>query len=228
MTARRKVLRAVFIYLAPYGAEATVVYIERLADHHRTGAFSCGTPELDNFLRNEAYSGDEYYGITWVVVPDGGSGEVMAFYTLVYPYELDEEDDEALNLPSVELAVPALELQCLAVDTRYQGTGIGTRLLRGLADRILNSLDEYPIKLLLLVAISRKVRAWYLSRNLGFRSTASPVDRMILYATISDLRRLRDADPDWDKNRYTLPHFFWYIDVSGSAAEAESDAEEEL
>jgi GNAT superfamily N-acetyltransferase len=202
--------------LTPFGAEAAVAHIERLADHHRTGAFSCGITPLDNFLRNEAYLEDEYYGITWIVVPERGSSEVMAFYTLVYPYELDEEEDEAL-------VVPAIELRCLAVDTRYQGTGIGTRILRGIADRILDSLDDYPIELLLLVAISRQVRAWYLSRSLGFRSTDIPENRMTLYATINDLRRLRDADPHWGQKRYTLPPFFWYIEVSGSAEEAESE-----
>lgn len=196
-----------------------MAHIERLADHHRTGTFSCGITLLDNFLRNEAYLEDEYYGITWVVVPERDSGEVMAFYTLVYPYELDAEDDEVLD-------APAIELRCLAVDTRYQGTGVGTGILRGLADRILDSLDDYPIELLLLVAISRRVRAWYLS--LGFRSTETPENRMTLYATINDLRRLRDADPDWNESRYTLPQFFWYIDVSDSAEETESDAEEEL
>jgi len=193
-----------------------VAHIERLTDHHRTGAFSSGITPLDNFLRNEAYLEDEYYGITWVVVPERGSGEVMAFYTLVYPYELDEEDDEAL-------ALSAIELRCLAVDTRYQGTGVGTRILRGLADRILDSLDDYPIELLLLVAISRQVRAWYFSRSLGSRSTETPENRMTLYATINDLRRLRDADPVWDKNRYTLPPFFWRVDVSSSAEDAESE-----
>ena len=192
-----------------------MVYIERLADHHRTGTFSCGITLLDNFLRKEAYLEDEYYGITWVVVPERGSDEVMAFYTLIYPYELGEEDDETL-------AVPAIELSCLAVDTRHQGTGIGTDILRGLADRILDSLDDYPVELLLLVAISRDVRAWYLSRNLGFRSAEAPADRMTLYATINDLRRLRDVDPDWDENRYTLPQFFWRVGFSDSTNEAES------
>lgn len=179
-----------------------MAYIERLADHHRTGAFSSETPLLDDFLRNEAYFGDEDYGITWVVVPERGSAEVMAYYTLVYPYEPTEKDDASL-------ADPSLELRCLAVDTRYQNTGVGTRILRGLIDRILDSLDDYPIKSLLLVAFSLRARAWYLRRSLGFQSAKSPADRMTLYVSIADLRRLRDADPLWDEERYTLPEFFW-------------------
>lgn len=215
MTARRISLRAVLISFRPSGADTTVAYIERLADHHRTGTFSSNTPLLDNFLRHEAYSEDEEYGITWVVIPEPNSSEVMAFYTLVYPYELGEEDDEAL-------AVPAIELSCLAVDIRYQGMGVGTRILRGLANCILDSLDDYPVELLLLVAISMQVRAWYFSRNLGFRSAEAPADRMTLYATINDLRHLRDTDPDWDANRYTLPQFFWRVGFSDSTNEAES------
>lgn len=179
-----------------------MAYIERLADHHCTGMFSSGTPLLDDFLRNEAYQEDKDYGITWVVVPERGSTEVLAFYTLLYPYELAEED-------GMVLALPAIELLCLAVDTKYQKAGIGTKIIRGVVDRVLESLDEYPVELLLLVAISGKVRTWYLSRELGFRSAESPADRMTLYATINDMRQKRDTDPQWLAKCYTLPSFFW-------------------
>ncbi len=173
--------------------------IVRLADHHRTGAFSSGSPDLDDFLRNQAY--DEDYGTTWVLVPERNSPEVIAFYTLNYPYELGDQDDDVLDNPAVELTV-------LAVDSKYQGTGIGTRILRGLFDRILNSLYEYPIDLLLLVSLP-KARRWYLSRGLGFQAAASPSDRMTLYVPVVDMRRLREDDSGWSEEMYLLPPFPW-------------------
>ena len=174
----------------------------RLADHHRTGVFSSGVALLDDFLRNEAYLETGDYGTTWVVVPEATSPEVIAFYTLLYPYELSDADDASL-------ALPAVELLCLAVDTAYQGTGVGTRILRGLIDQILAVQEEYAINLLLLVAISARVRAWYLSRGLGFHTAATPQDRMTLYLSVSEMRDLRDSDLGWDEKRYTLPPFAW-------------------
>lgn len=179
-----------------------MVHIVSLADHHLTNAFSCGAPLLDDFLRSEAYSEDEDYGTTWVVVSEPDAQEVIAYFTLVYPYELGDEDDEAL-------ALPAVELLCLAVDSRYKNKGIGAKILRGLIDRILDSQDKYPLNLLLLVAISPKVRAWYLSRGLGFLVADTPQDRMTLYLPTVEMRRLRDTDPQWHEKRYTLPQFFW-------------------
>ena len=173
--------------------------IVRLADYHRTGAFSSGTPDLDDFLRNQAY--DEDYGTTWVLVPERNSPEVAAFYTLNYPYELADDDDDVLDNPAVELTV-------LAVDSKYQGTGVGTRILRGLFDRVLDSLDEYPIDLLLLVSLP-KARKWYLSRGLGFQAAASPSDGMTLYVPVVEMRHLRESDPEWLENRYLLPSFPW-------------------
>ncbi len=173
--------------------------IVRLADHHRTGAFASSSPDLDDFLRNQAY--DEDYGTTWVLVPERNSPEVIAFYTLNYPYELGDDDNDVLDNPAVELTV-------LAVDSKYQGTGIGTRILRGLFDRILNSLDEYPIDLLLLVSLP-KARRWYLSRGLGFQAAASPLDKMTLYVPVVEMRRLRESDPEWLENMCSLPPFPW-------------------
>jgi len=174
--------------------------IVRLADHHRTGAFSSDTPLLDSFLRSEAY--DEDYGTTWVLVPERTSGDVIAFYTLNYPYELGDADDDAL-------ALPAVELTCLAVDKQHQGTGVGTNILLGLVDRVLNSLDDYPIDLLLLVALSAKVRAWYLNRGLGFQIAEAPQDRMTLFVAVKEMRRLRAGDPQRFKGAYVLPPSPW-------------------
>ena len=179
-----------------------MIDIVRLADHHRTGVFSSGTALLDDFLRNEAYFESGDYGTTWVVVSEAGSPEVIAFYTLLYPYELSDSDDASL-------ALPAVELLCLAVDKAHQGTGVGTKILRGLIDRILEVQDEYAINLLLLVAISSRVRAWYFSRGLGFHTADAPQDRMTLYLPVVEMRGLRESDPDWDEKRYTLPTFTW-------------------
>ena len=181
--------------------------IVRLADHHRTGVFSSGSALLDDFLRNEAYLETGDYGTTWVVVPEAGSPEVIAFYTLLYPYELSDADEASL-------ALPAVELLCLAVDKAHQGTGVGTKILRGLIDRILEVQKEYAIDLLLLVALSARVRAWYLSRGLGFHTAEAPQDRMTLYLPVSEMHGVRGSDPDWDQKRYTLPPFTWPLPLT--------------
>lgn len=87
------------------------------------------------------------YGTTWVLVPERNAAHAIAHYTLDYPYKFGDADDEAL-------ALPALELACLPADKRHQATGIETKTSAGLADWILDSLDEYPIDLLVLVAFA--------------------------------------------------------------------------
>ena len=105
--------------------------------------------------------------------------------------------------------LPALELTCLAVDWRYQRQGIGTWLLRGLIDRIAELWDDYPVDLLVLVALSEKSRSWYLSRGLGFQTAPAPPDRITQFLPVNEMRRLRAADPLWPEKRETLPPFPW-------------------
>jgi GNAT superfamily N-acetyltransferase len=91
-------------------------------------AFSCGDPDYDDFLRK--YAGQNQFvhrvGNTVVAVEDE---RVIAYATFaVGEVSVDTlPDDAAHRLP--RYPCPVVRLARLAVDTRYQGQGIGSYLV---------------------------------------------------------------------------------------------------
>ncbi len=105
------------------------VEIRRLRPDDDRGAFRCGDIDLDRFFQR--FAGQNQFrhriGTTYVAV-DGN--RILGFAT-VAPAQIDVAVLPAKTrkrLPGYPL--PILRLARLAVDTRYQGQGIGLALLR--------------------------------------------------------------------------------------------------
>lgn len=103
-----------------------IVRILQPADHR--DSFSCGDPDYDNFLRK--YAGQNQFerriSTTMVVVDD----ETVLAYATFSVAEVSRDDlpaAAARGLPAYPL--PAMRLGRLAVDERFQGIGLGTRLI---------------------------------------------------------------------------------------------------
>jgi len=82
--------------------------------------------------------------------------------------------------------VPAVLIRRLAVDRNWQGSGIGTDLLRDAALRILSAAETIGVRAILVHAISEAAKIFYEKR--GFRS--SPVEPMTLMITIDEAQRI--------------------------------------
>lgn len=101
----------------------------RLQPADDRSAFSCGDPDYDDFIRK--YAGQHQFrhhiGVTIVAVEDE---RVVAYATVVPGHVETEEltDAERRRLP--RHPVPVLRLARLAVDERFQGIGLGRRLVR--------------------------------------------------------------------------------------------------
>ena len=85
------------------------------------------------------------------------------------------------NMPG---PIPVVVLARLAVDSAYQGRGLGRALFRDSARRVANAADAIGIRGVVVHAISEQAKAFYLA--LGF--DPSPRDPMTLMVTLPDLR----------------------------------------
>ncbi len=104
--------------------------IEPLGKHHQRAAFSSGSESLDRYLRHQAgQEARRHIAVTFVLV-DTQHQVIAGYYTLSATSILLGElpPEVADKLPRYPL-VPATLLGRLAVDTGYQGKGLGEFLL---------------------------------------------------------------------------------------------------
>ena len=101
---------------------------EPLSDHDR-GSFSCGIPELDDYLRHQA-SQDAKRKVAAPFVMVDANRKIGGYYTLsAYGVRLDELPPNIVKkLPKYPL-IPATLLGRLAVSREHLGQKLGTLLL---------------------------------------------------------------------------------------------------
>lgn len=109
---------------------AKAIEIRPLANVDDRSGFSCGQPDLDRFFQH--YAGQNQFtlrlAVTYVAVVEA---RIVGFATVA------ASSIERASVPSVRLRkrlpaypLPVLRLARLGVDTRAQGLGIGSALLR--------------------------------------------------------------------------------------------------
>lgn len=160
---------------------------EHLTGGHDVSAFDCGVPELDTWLKrralqNEASGASRTYGIS-----TGGS--LIGYYALARGAVAQTEATGKVrrNMPD---PIPVMVLRRLAVDRAYQGTGVGSALLKDALLRTLQAASIVGIRAVLLHAVSEDARRFY--ERAGF--SGSPVDPLTMMITLADVEKaLRDA-----------------------------------
>lgn len=109
--------------------DLSAIRVEPLGANHDRGAFSCGTPELDRYLREQAGQ-DARRRIAAPFVASDDGVRVLGFYTLsATSIQLTEVPQElAKRLPRYP-RLPATLLGRLATDLSARGVGLGRFLL---------------------------------------------------------------------------------------------------
>lgn len=151
---------------------------------HRTDGFECGHPSLDHWLR--AYAGQSQrrdVARTFVVAEQ--EWQVVGYYTLVAA----EVEHGAASSPvragvSRHFPIPVCLIARLAVDSSWQGRGLGRDLLRDAMRRTVAAADEIGIRAVLVDAIDDTAAAFY--RRHGFEPTTS--DALTLMVSLSAVR----------------------------------------
>ncbi|BAY16186.1 hypothetical protein NIES21_20090 [Anabaenopsis circularis NIES-21] len=146
---------------------------------HKLTDFNSGNAELDEWLQKRALKNeDSGASRTYVVTIEQ---TVIAYYCLANGSVLNPTATGRIrrNMPE---SIPVMVIGRLAVDSNWQGKGIGHALLRDAILRTLQAANIAGIRAILVHAISEDAKQFY--ERCGF--VASPVAPMTLMITVKD------------------------------------------
>ncbi len=156
-----------------------------LAPTHEVGAFTCGHPEIDDFLKNRARV-EQAANLSQVYVTTNAAGEVVAYFT-ISPVQVRIESTLLSVLGIGAAPYPAIGgflLGRLGVHSTLQRGGIGAALVMRAAQIAKGEAEVVGGAFLAVdpkaddVATGEKLVAWY--ADLGFVRLGKQTRRMIL------------------------------------------------
>lgn len=152
--------------------------IERLADRHERGEFSCGKVPLDVFLRTQAGQYERKdVGRTFVATRPNAN-RVIGYYTLAASAVEFATIPEKLSKKLPKHPVPTILLGRLAVDTSARGEGLGRELLMDALRRVLTVAETLGVFAVHVHALDDEARAFY--EKYGFVALADQPRHLLL------------------------------------------------
>ncbi len=155
---------------------------EKLRPDRDLSSLDSGTPVLDDWLRRRALPNQESGASRTYVIRAGG--RVVGYYALAAGAlaQAEATGRTRRNMPD---PLPVMVLGRLAIDSSYQGRGLGRALLRDAILRTVQAADIAGIRAVLVHAISEDAKRFY--ERCGFRP--SPLDPMTLMITMRDAQQ---------------------------------------
>lgn len=143
--------------------------------------FDCGEEHLNLWLREHAGQSERRDAArTYVAVVDGDV--IVGYFSLVVgQLAVDESGIDTLDS---RYPIPCVRLARLAVDLRFQGTGVGTQLLADAVRLASEVLERAAVQVLVVDALNVNVVAFY--ARWGFRRFQE--DPLKLYLTSQQIR----------------------------------------
>ncbi|GAA1464488.1 GNAT family N-acetyltransferase [Nocardiopsis exhalans] len=154
-----------------------------LSREHELESFSCGKEELDTWLRTSALHARANNTAATFVWCEEGSREVAAYYSFTSTTLAREELPKNLARGSMH-TIPAVLLARLALDTRYQGQGLGPVLLVDSFERALAGNEIFAVRFFVVDALDDDAHTFY--EKHGFRGIPGS---MRLYRKMSDIAK---------------------------------------
>ena len=134
--------------------------VERLADHHQLGSFTCGVKALDDWLRDHALENQRRnLSRTFVLLDDGD--RIVGYYALT----MGGVRREALpprygrGLPPHEIGMVLLARFAIADD--HHGRGLGRDLLIEAIERAADAGTQVAARFIAVDPIDESARAFY-------------------------------------------------------------------
>lgn len=141
-------------------ASGSAYVIEPLASLHDRAAFSCGEPSLDNYIKKQASQDIKRDLAACYVLSGSEQSTIIGYYTLsAASVELSDLPPEIARKSGRYPLIPAVLLGRLAVDQRFQGTGMSTLLLLDALRRVLRT--GIGVKLVLVDALHETAAQFY-------------------------------------------------------------------
>ena len=158
--------------------------IEKLRREHFLDSFDCGKEDLTRFLKRHAWSTQQAHGAQTYVLAKNLS--VLGYYSLAAASISHEEATERAKKGLARHPIPVILLARLAVDTSFQGRGIGPALLKDALLRSAQAADTIGARALIVHAKDDQAKAFY--EHFNFES--SPSDPYHLLLLMKDLLRI--------------------------------------
>lgn len=153
-------------------------------------SFSCGKPDLDDWLKTQAGQRERAYNTRTFLAVDGS--KVIGYYaTTTYRLGLDEVA-EMYGVGKRAYPIPAVLLARLAVDTGFQGYGIGSKLLLHALRQIAEASRHVGFEVVVVHAIDRNAVTFYAQR--GF--TQFEDRELHLFMPVKNLLATLESLPD--------------------------------
>lgn len=146
-----------------------------LADSDVTDGFSCGSNALDFWLKEKARLASKVNTARVFVLADGT--EVIGYFALAASSVLRDELPAIMqdNLPRHR--IPLLLLARLAIDTRFQGQGLGGDLVKAALQKTL--LVSHHVGVVALATNAKDENAQGFYSALGFRPAVGDESLMV-------------------------------------------------
>ena len=158
--------------------------IERLAALHDRQNFSCGEPELDEYLRRFARQhAESRISRTYVGAKDE---RIMGYYCLAMSSIRKEQLPEQHQKRFPNYPIPVARIARLGVDQRQQGKGLGKLLLIDALYRCYHLSNEIGSVGVIVDAKHERAQSFY--RQFNFE--AFPESHLTLWLPIAGIARL--------------------------------------
>jgi ribosomal protein S18 acetylase RimI-like enzyme len=154
-----------------------MMQVRALAGDHDRQGFDCGRQALNDWLRQVARQHqDKGLSKTFVAVREEAPTRICGYYALTLS-ELENRHLPEAWRKKLPRRIPGVRLGRLAVDSQYQGKGLGELLLVDALTRAQRIYAEAGGIGLFVDALDEQAAGYY--RNFGF--AASPDNRLLLF-----------------------------------------------
>ncbi len=170
---------------APHSAES-VGHPEPLSRSHDVSDFHCGEAKLDEWLKHRAMANEESGASRTYVICSGS--RVVGYYALAAGAVAHTLAPGSVrrNMPD---PVPVMVMGRLALDSRFQGRGIGLDLLMDAVLRSVQAAQIAGIRAMMVHAMSDRAKRFY--EKAGF--IESPEHPMLLFLPMKQATSLVTA-----------------------------------
>lgn len=154
-----------------------MMQIQALAGDHDRQGFDCGRQELNDWLRQVARQHqDKGLSKTFVAIREEAPTRICGYYALTLA-ELEPRHLPETWRKKLPRRIPGVRLGRLAVDSQYQGKGLGELLLINALTRAQRIYAEAGGIGLFVDALDEQAAGYY--RNFGF--TETPDNPLLLF-----------------------------------------------
>lgn len=152
---------------------------------HSVERFDCGVEALNLFLKNHALANEKNgSGRTYVTLHQG---QIAGFYAIASGSVIYDDAPGRLKKGLSRNPVPIALLGRFAVDRRFQGKGLGQKLLADALLQVLKVSERIGIRAVVVDAKDESAKQFYI--RLGFVPFEETGQPMRLYCLIKDIRK---------------------------------------